>query len=263
MNSSDQQQFLSNELYWELLEEAFPTVSHWRDWQIDIDMLIQLTKIMPKAKILDVGCGTGKYSISFAKKAYQVFGWDDRKRYLKIAENNAIINKVDIQWLSQDLQLVNFPSFSFDLVTMFSCIFSYLKTEEDALFFLKKAHNFLSDQGMILIELVGREALESHFQQMGWISLANDAFLLWERKIIHELNWINESLILIKDGVKKKCTSGFRIFYTSHLLKMLEQIGFVNVKLYQDFQESVYSENASRLVIVAEKCNRRNIFVRG
>jgi len=54
MNSSNQQQFLSNELYWELLEEAFPTVSYWKDWQIDIDMLIELTKVMSKAKILHI-----------------------------------------------------------------------------------------------------------------------------------------------------------------------------------------------------------------
>jgi len=46
---------LSNELYWEILEEAFPTASYWKDWQIDVDLLIQLTKLMPKSKILDIG----------------------------------------------------------------------------------------------------------------------------------------------------------------------------------------------------------------
>jgi 2-polyprenyl-3-methyl-5-hydroxy-6-metoxy-1,4-benzoquinol methylase len=55
----------------------------------EVSQIEVLTGIKPPLKILDVGCGTGRHAIEFAKRGYTVKGIDIANGYLEIAAENA------------------------------------------------------------------------------------------------------------------------------------------------------------------------------
>jgi SAM-dependent methyltransferase len=91
------------------------------------DALLQYLQPKPASKILDIGCGEGRFSIQFANKGFDVTGID-------IAENSiekAIENEHDkLHFYVQDMRLpfyINYFDYSFNLFTSFG----YFDTERD------------------------------------------------------------------------------------------------------------------------------------
>lgn len=55
----------------------------------EVDFILKTYPVSPGASILDVGCGTGRHSIEFAKRGYQVTGIDLSEGMLKVAKRKA------------------------------------------------------------------------------------------------------------------------------------------------------------------------------
>jgi SAM-dependent methyltransferase len=72
----------------------------------EIDFLLGLYPISPGAKILDIGCGTGRHSIELAKRGYKVTGVDFSPRMIEIARQKADDSDVEfIQAEAKELVL--------------------------------------------------------------------------------------------------------------------------------------------------------------
>lgn len=61
-------------------------------------------------KILDVGCGTGNYTIELAKTGLDMYGTDPSDQMLKIAEENAD----QVNWNKGYAEKIDFPDATFD-----------------------------------------------------------------------------------------------------------------------------------------------------
>jgi SAM-dependent methyltransferase len=68
----------------------------------EVDFILSLYPIVPGSTVLDVGCGTGRHSIEFAKRGYRVTGLDLSEGMLSVAKVNAQIAGVEIQWIQAD-----------------------------------------------------------------------------------------------------------------------------------------------------------------
>lgn len=55
-----------------------------------VDFLISRQTLDKNAEVLDIGCGTGKYSLEFAKRAKKVVGLDISTNMIEFAEKNAL-----------------------------------------------------------------------------------------------------------------------------------------------------------------------------
>jgi len=69
--------------------------------KIEVVKIEKLLKIKPPLKILDIGCGTGRHILEFARKGYQVVGIDIAKDWLKIAKKAAKSQGLDITFRFQ------------------------------------------------------------------------------------------------------------------------------------------------------------------
>jgi cyclopropane fatty-acyl-phospholipid synthase-like methyltransferase len=87
-------------------------------------------------KILDVGCGSGLYSIYFAKAGADVTGIDFSANMISLAENNARAEGCTARFLHQDL-LSFTPDTTYDNVLLIG-VFDYVR-EEDRPQYLAKA----------------------------------------------------------------------------------------------------------------------------
>ena len=98
-------------------------------------------------KIIDVGCGTGKYSIYLKNKGYDVTAVELVKHNLMTLKKKDISIK---SYLGNAKDLSRFDDKSYDMVLLFGPMY-HLISMEDKLMALKEAKRIVKENGFILI----------------------------------------------------------------------------------------------------------------
>jgi len=78
--------------------------------------LVKFAALEPRARTLDVACGTGVVAVTAARKGARVTGLDLSPILLERARHNASLAQVEIEFLEGDAEALPFPDHSFDAV---------------------------------------------------------------------------------------------------------------------------------------------------
>lgn len=70
--------------------------------QAEVDFLIKLYPTPAGSRVLDVGCGTGRHAIEFARRGFQVTGIDLSEGMLAVAKSKADALGVEVEWICAD-----------------------------------------------------------------------------------------------------------------------------------------------------------------
>ncbi len=109
--------------------------------------------IEPNVKLLDIGMGTGTFTILCAKKGAKVTGIDFSDKMLEVAKEN--IKKVS---LDENIQLIKMPIInldkefidkSFDIITALLCFSELYSKEQD--YALDQIFRILKDDGQFIL----------------------------------------------------------------------------------------------------------------
>jgi len=68
----------------------------------EVDFLLEELQLPPGASILDVGCGTGRHSIEFARRGYAMTGLDLSAQMLARAARAARAAGIHVEWIHSD-----------------------------------------------------------------------------------------------------------------------------------------------------------------
>lgn len=82
--------------------------------KVETELAFGMFKIKPGMKILDVGCGTGNFSIKLAQQGCSVIGIDVSDEMLDIAKNKAEKLGLKIQFYNMDVYNLKFEYGTFD-----------------------------------------------------------------------------------------------------------------------------------------------------
>ena len=74
----------------------------------EVDFLTELLNLPVGAKILDVGCRSGRHSLEFARRRFHVVGRDISDRFVEIANQTAHAQKLAAEFFVQDARLMQF-----------------------------------------------------------------------------------------------------------------------------------------------------------
>ena len=83
----------------------------------ETDCALRLFKAKPGMKVLDIGCGTGNFSIKLARMGCKVTGVDISAEMLKVAKDKARSQGLDIEFHLMDAYDLSFPDEYFDGVS--------------------------------------------------------------------------------------------------------------------------------------------------
>ena len=117
----------------------------------------------PTGKILDIGCGTGRFAIPLAQKGYSITGIDTCESMLGIFEN-----KLQDMQIKPELWHVSFEDFTstetYDgIVAQF--VLQFILESDNVIAFLKKVHSMLNDDGVFFISVFNSLGL---WNPAGW-----------------------------------------------------------------------------------------------
>lgn len=157
--------------------------------------VFDLFKAKKGMKVLDVGCGTGNFSIKLAKMGCEVVGIDVSEEMLKVAEAKAREEGLNIKFYKMDAHQMEFEDNTFDGVLSVTA-FEFLKEPEKA---IEEIFRVLKPNGQLLIGTINKNSkwgemyLSKEFQE-------NTVFKYADLKTIEDMkSYKKEYLVDIKE----------------------------------------------------------------
>jgi SAM-dependent methyltransferase len=140
------------------------------DEQMAVSPLVQAdvafceTAFPTPGRLLDLGCGTGRLCLHFARKGYECVGVDLSDEMLAKAAENAAAGGVRVEWRSENItDLSGLPAGSFDYA---ACLFSTLgmvRGRENRAKVVANAFRLLKPGGRFVLHVHNR-----FFHGLGW-----------------------------------------------------------------------------------------------
>ena len=185
-----------------------------------------------QAKILDVGCGTGRHSIELARRGYNVTGIDLSAAQLKHAREKAKAAGVSVRFIQKDARKAGFSK-QFDLVIML-CEggFSLMATDEENYAILASCAKALKKGGkFIFTSLNALFPLVNSLKEM-----MNDGTTSTQTPYINfdVATLRNRSILKAVDDSGRKMTlhCNERYYMPSELRWMLQTLGFKDIGIF-------------------------------
>ncbi len=108
-----------------------------------------------EGRLLDAGCGSGKYAIALRMRGFDVVGVDVSLDALRIARERGSGRKIDIPLLAANVYQLPFQDGSFDVVWCYGVLQHLLLNERELT--VREFWRVLSHDGMLFLEVFGKE----------------------------------------------------------------------------------------------------------
>lgn len=202
--------------------------------------------------VLDLCCGPGRHAVEFARRGLAVTGVDRSPFLLERARERASESGVSIEWILDDMRLFRRPR-AFDLACNIFTSFGYFEAEDDDLRVLRNVHESLKDDGVFVMEMIGKERMARTWQNSLVTDYPDGATIVARPRLRDNWSRVDNDWILLKDGRTRTFHFEHTLYSGRELKDRLLHSGFATVQLYGGLQGSEYGLDALRLVAVARK----------
>jgi SAM-dependent methyltransferase len=218
--------------------------------EAEVTQLAKLTG-SPYRQVLDLGCGPGRHSIPLARQGAQVTAVDRSPFLLEKARSRAELEKLDIEWVQEDMRSFVRPD-AFDLAINLFTSFGYFGDEED-LTVLQNVFGSLVPGGFFIIDVMGKEVLARGFASSAVDRQPDGSIWVQAREIVDDWYRIRSHWFLIRDRKVTEVTFDIALYSGRELANLLKAAGFEQIKLFGSVEGTPYDLKAQRLVAVARK----------
>jgi ubiquinone/menaquinone biosynthesis C-methylase UbiE len=106
-------------------------------------------------RLLDAGCGSGKYAIPLRMRGFDVVAVDVSPNALKMAGKSIASRRLDIELLAANVYQMPFSDSSFDVIWCYGVLQHLLLKEREAA--ISEFLRLLKNGGLLFIEVLGEE----------------------------------------------------------------------------------------------------------
>jgi SAM-dependent methyltransferase len=251
-------EWFDNESLWRELYPFIFSPKRFADASKEIIRTLALAKPRGKA-ILDLACGPGRCAIPLARRGFKVTGVDSSRFLLDKARAAARRIRARVEWIHADMRDFIRPG-AFDLVLSMFSSFGYFDNKQEDLHVLENMWMNLRPGGKCFIEMAGKEFLAQHLNRPKHELLKDRVKctrLVCFEDICDDWSRLRAEWILIRDGRAKTFQLHLTIYSGQELKDRLAKAGFVNVKLFGNFDGDEYGPSTKRLIAIAEKPLKR------
>lgn len=186
------------------------------------------------ARILDIGCGTGRHCIELAMRYYKVTGIDLSASMLKRGREKALKYSVSVDFHKMDARNITFNN-EFDLVMMIcEGAFPLMETDEMNFQILKNAAQALKANGKIIFTTLNALFPLTHSEQHFLASTKKEGSNNYKNNSMDlmTLRYHSTSFVVDDLGNNKKIESNERYYMPSEITWMLKSLNFRNIGIY-------------------------------
>ena len=233
--------------------EYYPKVYRHRD-ESEAERLVSLilknVNLERGSNILDMASGSGRHSIAFAKKGFNVTAIDISQRLISDAKQNAGKVFVDIDFvLSNILEYTDSKNYHL-AVNLFTSI-GYFENDIDNCKVLEKAYNFLHKGGYFVLDYFNKEYLLKNLVPTTVFS-ENGLRITQNRTI--QTNRVRKDISIDKNGSVENFYESVRLYSQVEIRNFLKSAGFTVCKEFGDyFGKNFNVDTSPRLIIFAHK----------
>jgi len=213
--------------------------------------------------VLDLACGVGRHSVLLGEKGYRVLGFDISPTYIararEIAEERDVSDLVEFR--EGDMRRVAEVLDGFEgrfgaVINMFTSMGLYDK--ETDLSILSQLNELTAPGGLLVIDIVNRDALIRRFQPKAFFNYSDGRFQLAERKLDLETSRMHNVWTWYRrDGEDLKHIETFDVdhrVYSLHELKgLVVDVGWEFVGGYSGFGWEPLITDSFRMIVVGKK----------
>jgi SAM-dependent methyltransferase len=237
--------------FWEAFAPFMFDEERMKATPAEVDQLLELLGLIDGAKILDLGCGTGRHSLELARRGFQVTGVDRTASFLRFARDVAESEGLDIEFEKADMRSFRRAE-AFDCVLSLFTSFGYFEDQADNLAVLTNVYHSLNHGGSFLLDMMGKEVLARIFVERSWDE-EEGVFHLQERRVTNDWSWMENRWILIKEGRQIERKVSHWLYSAQEITHYLKECGFKETEVYGGLGGRPYDHSAKRLVVVARK----------
>ena len=212
------------------------------------------------AKILDVGCGTGRHSIELSKRGYSVTGIDLSESQLQRAQQKASAQSLTIDFQKHDARNPHFSN-GFDLAIML-CEggFCLMETDEMNFQILQNAANALKPKGKLILTTLNGLFPLFHSVKDFHAAENKDGVATYKNNTFDLLTFRDHNLTEFVDdsGNKKSLDCNERYYVPSEISWLLKTLDFISIDIF-GAKLGAFSRNDTlttedfEMLVIAEK----------
>jgi SAM-dependent methyltransferase len=237
---------------WFNTEEYLNVYRHRNDADAEklVDLVLENINLNKNADIIDLACGSGRHSILFAERGYNVTAVDLSENLLNVARATVSDLGLNINFVNGDLRNFCITS-KFDLAVNLFTSFGYFETDDENFSLFSNAFSLLKDNGYFVIDYFNSSYLRNHLVPHSE-DIINGKIVIQERRIMG--NRIIKDILISKNSKRKSFRESVRMYSESELIQAIRNNGFRIHKELGDFDGSKFDLNSSeRIIIIAGK----------
>lgn len=244
--------------------EAYYEDGYLRRWRLDppsadhlreAASLLRICECPTGARVLDLGCGHGRYSVGFARAGAAVVGVDASWALLRRAVAQAPVSDQRLSWVRADMRALPLRA-GFDLVVLIDA-FGYFDHPSDEPRVLGEIHRALSDGGVLAMRNPNAVPIREDFQIHGE-EVRHGVRTTIDRSIDSTGRMVHERLTIEGPQGVGEFERRQRIYDQAELDAVLAQAGFAVQAHYAGLRgESFNRLTSPRMITVATRGGRR------
>ena len=227
------------------------------DTERQVNIIIETLNLKGNERILDLACGFGRHSLSFARKGFHVVGIDITKEYIEDAIKTAKQNSLPATFLLTDIRDVTFTQ-EFDVVlNLADGAIGYLENDKENLKIFDVISNALKPGGKHFMDICSAEHAELYFPTYSWEAGKNALSL-------SQFEWNKEKRIMLYGGytlhygestVKPEVVYGdpIRLYSLEEIKSILNKRNMMVLKTYSDFLGASDTEKSLQRMVYSKK----------
>ncbi len=247
---------LFNSLY---LKTDGDVVENSLNTEVDVNILIKETGILPDSRLLDLCCGQGRHSLELAKRGFRFVNGVDRSRYLiRLARKRAKAMGLNVSFSEGDARHFRLKDSSIDCAFMMGNSFGYFEREEDDIAVLNNLKRILTSNGTLLLDIVDGTWMSQNFEPRSWEWIDQSHFVNRERSLSSDGKRIisREVITNAEIGVMADQLYAERLYSLDEITAILTDLKFTDIQNHGNvFSHSTRGQDlgmmANRLFITA------------
>ena len=215
-----------------------------------------------KNLIVELGCGTGSFTLNMAKRGYDIIGIDMSSDMLDIARKKTAAEGLNVMYLEQDMRELDLYCTCGTVLSVCDSV-NYLLEDEDVIETFKLVNNFLFPKGLFIFDF---NTLHKYRDVIGDVTIAenrDDCSFIWDN-YYHEEEHINEYDLTIftrcgeDDVFKRSVETHYQRGYTLEEMKsFVEKSGLKFITAIDADTHEAPTDESERIYIVAGECGKQ------